>query len=995
MVFQIELLGQPQLRADGTPHAFRAPARALSLLTYLLLHRAQPSPRDAVAFLFWPDLPESEARAKLRYDIRELREALPQGEGVTWILADNRTIRWNPEAPIWLDVAEFERLASVADGAAEAVALYGGDLAHRLDDEWLQAPRERLRELQSSLLFGLVESSRAQGDVRRAMSYAQRLVQHDPWREDAVRALIELRHESRDRAGALRLYSDFAERLQAELGAEPMYETTAVYQRVLAAAEAAFGPRHNLPVTLNTFVGRQREAEALRALLETRRLVTLIGAGGVGKTRLATEVARTLVDCFSDGVWLVELAPIADPTLIASTIAGALGLLSIPEPSLLATLQGKHLLLVLDNCEHLIADAARIVERFAAECPRMHVLATSREPLRIAGERLERVVSLELPATDGNTAPSIATLRESPAVQLFLDRAADAAPAFKIDAESVADRSALAAISFRLDGIPLAIELAAARTSSHGIEMLAQRLDDRFAVLTAGRRTALPRQQTLQATLDWSYGLLAAIEQRLFDRLGVFAGGWTLDAAMAVCSDDVVSPSRVIDVLSSLVDKSLVVVESRGHEARYHLLETTRAYALQRLAQGGEGGRTAQRHAEFYLAFAEQTDNTWGAIGSYGELEHVGLELDNFRAALHWAIDGLNDPALGSLLLGSLRWFFGARSLNAECVRWSELALVALGPKPEAAHEASAQLALAGSMGAMPFFPRLHYYRAAHPGQFIVAAERAAELLDGVAGAQANRALALSLAAMHLRLANEERAASVAGSALSAARDSSTPLAIAMAVYATSFTIDPRAANQRTALLTEALELARTVSNLYYSAVILHALAEVAFESGDSATARLYAQESTALQAHIAPLNVAQSQINRAAYCLRLGLIDEARTSSRYALSVARRIGEPMIAAAAFQHVAAIAADCQDTERAARLLGASNAQRVDAPPRLYTEQTSYDLTMAAVRKKLSDSDVDRLLRQGQGWSIDYAMEQAGQVLQPLQSCHSAHEASLW
>ena len=984
---QIRLFGEPQLRRDADPVGYRPPARTVPLLTYLLLHRDTPLARAAVAAVFWPDLLESEALAKLRYYVRDLREALPTVKTIPWFLADKQTIYWNPAAPVWLDVAEFEVLAANPETASAAVEIYIGDLGGRLDEEWLRAKREHFREMQSRLLHGLVTSSRARNDLLGALVYAQRLVQHDPWREDAIRALIELRHETGDRAGALQFYRGFAERLVAELGVEPMAETIAVFDRISAAVDlrelalpslpvlAGKHVRHNLPSSLTSFVGRDSEVVALSALLCQRRLLTLIGTGGVGKTRLAIETARTLVDQFSDGVWLVELASLADPTLIVSTIANSLGLQSPSEPSLLAMLQGKRILLVLDNCEHLIAGAASIVERLIGECPLIHVLATSREPLRCVGERTERVISLGLPASFDGKSPSQEALRQSSAVRLFLERAADVSPALQVNDESEADRKELATIARRLDGIPLAIEFAAARTSSLSIAELAQRLDDRFALLTAGKRTALPRQQTLRAALDWSYELLTPAEQRLLQRAAIFAGGWTIEAVSAVCSDDGFAESRVVDLLSSLVDKSLAVVDVGSADARYRLLETTRAYALERLVEAGEAEAIARRHAKYYAAFAQQGENTWSSLLSFEALERFSLELDNYRAVLAWAIDCANDPELGATLIGSMRWAFAAKSLNAELVRWCERALLALGPRPQKQAEADVQLALAGSMGTTPYFPRFHYYRAVAPERFIRACERAADVFLAV-GDEANRALALSLAVMHLQLAGEARAVSVAGDALVAARSCGKPLAIAMALYATSFALDQDAAVERTTLLGEALVLARVAQSPYQPAAILHALGEVAFESGDPMRALAYARESALPKIGLAPVNQAQALITSSAYCLALGEIAEARASARAALIIARRIGEPMIAGAAFQHIAGIAAESGDLERAAHLLGASDALRAEAPPRLFTERTGYDQTLAKIRERLSEGDLDSLMHAGFEWSIENAIEQA-------------------
>jgi hypothetical protein len=351
------------------------------------------------------------------------------------------------------------------------------------------------------------------------------------------------------------------------------------------------------------------------------------------------------------------------------------------------------------------------------------------------------------------------------------------------------------------------------------------------------------------------------------------------------------------------------------------------------------------------------------------------MEHDNYRAALNWAFDPANDPGLGALLVGSIRWGFSARSLNAECVRWCELGLAALGPQPQPLHEAALQLALAGSMSSLPFFPRFHYYRAAHPERFLAAAERAAKLLLEV-GDRARRAHALSLTVMHLRLVNATHAVPIASEAISLARESGKPLAIAYALYAMSFAIDQRATSERIALLTEAHEFAQLVSKTNHPSAILHALGEVAFEAGDHALALSYAQRSSMVPGGLAAVNRAQAYISCAAYHLVLGNIGESRASARYALAVARRIGEPMTAAASLLHAAGIAAVCGDTERAARLLGASDARRSGAPPRLFTEQSGFDHTLVIIREKLSDEKASQLMQEGYDWSIDYAIEQA-------------------
>ena len=553
LALQIRLFGQPQLHNADAALVLRAPARLLSLLVYVLLHRDQTLSRDAVAVRFWPDLLPSEARARLRYDIRELREALPPSEHVPWLLIDARSIRWNPAAAMWLDVAEFEQLAAEPKTVAAAVDLYGGDLAASLDEDWLAQKREYLHQLQSRLLWGLVESRRNENDAGGAIIYAQRLMLHDPWREDGIRALLELRHATGDRAGALRLYHDFVGRLRVELGVEPMTETTAVYDRVLAGRNRR-GPASVSPVSANS------------------------------------EVAR----------------------------------------------------------------------------------------------------------------PN-----------------------------------------------------------------------------------------------GWSFERLSLIERRLLNRAGIFAGGWSLDSVTAVCGDDGVAAPPVVDTLASLVGKSFVTMDSTSLEVRYYLPEPARSEAFERLAQTADYGEVARRHARFYLALAVRNDNTWAATGSHGDLELFARDLDNYRVALAWTIDVDKNLDAASSLITALRWAFASRALNAETVRWSDRALAALGPKPKRSLEATLQLALAGSMGTMPFYPRFHFYRAHDGGRFASAGERAFELLPATGGNAPRRALALSLAAMHLQLTGETRAASLNAAALSIARNCEDPLAIAMALYGRSFSIDHGGFRQR------------------------------------------------------------------------------------------------------------------------------------------------------------------------------------------------------
>jgi non-specific serine/threonine protein kinase len=402
---------------------------------------------------------------------------------------------------------------------------------------------------------------------------------------------------------------------------------------------ATAGPPTNLPISLTSFIGREREiAEVTRLLAgppSESRLLTLTGAGGCGKTRLALRVAGEALGDFPDGVWLVELAALADPALVAGAVAMAVGVREVPgralTESLVDHLRDRTLLLILDNCEHLVAAAAGLADVLLRSCPRLRVLATSREPLGSAGETIWRVPSLTLPPLSAADAPLLEPLTRYEAVRLFVERARAAVPAFAPSAENA---PALVEICRRLDGIPLAIELAAARVRVFSAAQIAARLDDRFRLLTAGPRTALPRQQTLRATVDWSYDLLAEPERALLRRLSVFAGGWTFEAAEAVAAGDGIQTHAVLDLMAQLVDKSLVIAEEQRGAVRYRLLETIRAYARDRLLEAGEAERTRDRHLAYFLGLAEEAEPRLRGAEERVTLDRLEAEHANLQAAL-------------------------------------------------------------------------------------------------------------------------------------------------------------------------------------------------------------------------------------------------------------------------------------------------------------------------------------------------------------------------
>jgi predicted ATPase/class 3 adenylate cyclase len=442
-----------------------------------------------------------------------------------------------------------------------------------------------------------------------------------------------------------------------------------VFELVVPGLPADFPPlrtldvrAQNLPIQSTSFVGREQEMDDIKGLLRSTRLVTLTAMGGTGKTRLSLQVGADVIDEFNDGVWFVELAPLSDGRLVAQSLATVLGVKEQPGESItdsvVKRIDGQQMLLILDNCEHLVNACAALCEALLASCPALRILASSRELLRIPGETAYRVQSLPLP--DPKSMPRAESLTRYGAVRLFVDRAQAVSASFRV---TDANAPAVASICQRLDGIPLALELAAARIRSMSVEELNQRLDKRFNVLTRGSRTALPRQQTLRALIDWSYELLSADERTMIGRLAVFVGGWLLEAAEQVCAGEDIEEDQVLDLLDSFVDKSLVIAEERSGVTRYRMLETVREYARERLNDASDADSVRARHLQFYLMLAEEASSN--LIGpKKGEwLELLDGERENLLAA-HAECDHAEDGGvLGLRLAHALKRYWLSRGL--------------------------------------------------------------------------------------------------------------------------------------------------------------------------------------------------------------------------------------------------------------------------------------------------------------------------------------------
>jgi predicted ATPase/DNA-binding SARP family transcriptional activator len=696
-------------------------AKVRALLADLLLHLGRPVSADRLIEDLWgDDLPVHPANA-LQLKVSRLRQALENAEPDGGELVVSRSpgylLRLDREA---VDERRFAALTERAGATqdprdraallADALALWRGPpLAEFADATFAQAAIARLEEQRLAALEEQAEARLALGEHSLLAGEVGELVARHPLRERLRGAHILALYRAGRQAEAVNSYLELRSRLAGDLGLDPGPGLAALYQAILEHApglEGAPAPptlaarrRTNLPAMLTDVVGRTAAVAELRALLSERRLVTLTGPGGVGKTRLALEVATQSAGAFPDGVWLVELA---GPGLAAAgtppeTVTALLGTkddsATDPADLLAEVLRTSRMLLILDNCEHLVDQAAKLTARLLQAAPGLHVLATSREPLMLTGETVWAVPPLDLPELAAGPEP--ATLAQFSAVQLFVTRASASAPGFRLDEGNA---QAVAALCRRLDGIPLALELAATRVRSLGVHELLARLDDRFGLLVTGHRDAPARQQTLWAVIDWSWELLSEPERLVLRRLAVSADGCTLEAAEAICAEDDLD---VPGLVSRLVDRSLVVVAGAPDSPRYRLLDSIAAYSLRRLGQAGEAGRTRLRHRRYYSDLAERAAPHLRGHDQRSWLLRLDAEAGNLRSAVDSARED-NDPA-ALRMVNALTWYWFLRGRLTEARRALDEAL-ALGRAPAAARAIatawrSGFTALAGERG--------------------------------------------------------------------------------------------------------------------------------------------------------------------------------------------------------------------------------------------------------------------------------------------------------
>jgi non-specific serine/threonine protein kinase len=642
------------------------------LLALLAIRHGAAVDRDWLAGTLWPESSQSAALANLRRSLTDLRQRL--GSQAARLTATPHTLCLDL-AGAAVDLLTFDAALhqEAAASLETAIALYRGPLLEGCVEEWVLAERQAREEAYLRALECLSEQAARAGDWEVAARHLRRAVAVDPLRETAQRALMAALAASGNYAAATMAYRDLRLRLHRELHVEPDPATRALFEQLRAESRRAASPRAEwkrggtvarrpssppgspappsgrFPHPLTHLVGREREAQQVREALAKTRLVTLTGAGGVGKTRLAIRVAGAAAAQFTHGAWFVDLAGLRDARLVPQAFAAALRVdqtANQPLPALLVErLEAQRLLLVVDNCEHLLAATASLIATLLTACPSLQVLATSRRALGITGEFDWRVPSL----------------RETEAVALFIQRAEAVQPRFALTETTAA---AVTEVCRRLDGIPLAIELAAARLKILSAEQIAARLagrvGERFRLLTGGSRAAVPRQQTLRATMDWSCQLLKAPERALLACLSVFAGSWSLEAAESVGGSEP-DPHDRLELLTALADQSLVVVEDRGGEARYRLLETTREYAHELLAAAGELGSARARHLTYFLGIAEAAAVNLGGAEQSAWIRRLEADHDNLRAALEFCLAGGGDSDVALRLTAALWRFWAVR----------------------------------------------------------------------------------------------------------------------------------------------------------------------------------------------------------------------------------------------------------------------------------------------------------------------------------------------
>jgi predicted ATPase/class 3 adenylate cyclase len=724
---------------------------------------------------------------------------------------------------------------------------------------------------------------------------------------------------------------------------------------------------NNLPAQLTSFIGRERELAEAKTRLEGARLLTLIGPGGTGKTRLSIQLGSQLKSAFEDGVWLVEFAPISDPSLVMQTIASALDVREVPGTPLKVLvhdyLREKQLLLILDNCEHLVEASAKVTDEFLHIAHNIKIIVSSREALGINGETVYRVPSLSLPEQDGVTKDAAL---EYESVQLFVERASAANRKFQLTDENA---SSVAQICSRLDGIPLAIELAASRISVFSPEQIAKRLGDRFKLLTGGSRTALPRQQTLRALIDWSYELLSEDERALLRRLSVFAGGWTFEAAETIC--DTVD---VFEHLPQLVNKSLVTVNDEGDEPRYFLLETIRQYARDKLLENGEGEGTRDRHLAYFLEMAETAQpEILVKEKELGWINCLQMEYDNIRTAIEWGLS--NDPVAVARLVYSLSSLMVVLSSAGEGHRWGEKALKEIDDsgKNKSDEEKLSRARLLVSMGIMSF----------SMGDNQTSRSEAKEASPILRKLGDKRALAIALGFLCgacILTGHKDEAIEVFEEALVIAEELGDKYVLGTVLSAGS-RVDVFAKRDFSKAIehhSRASKLLKEHGNRWSYGIAMYGFGNLYMAQRDFAKSReKYKIAMQTMQELGSTRNVSMIKSDLAHILRYEGKYPEAISAYRETIKEWQRMGHRAAIAHQLESLAFIAKALGQPDRALRLFGAAEAMRQKIEIDMTTqEREEYEKEVADLKENIDENEFTSLWAEGRSMSMEEAIELA-------------------
>ena len=737
-------------------------------------------------------------------------------------------------------------------------------------------------------------------------------------------------------------------------------------------------PTHNLPSPRSSFVGREQEMLEVERQLAVTRLLTLTGAGGSGKTRLALEVARDLLEAYPEGVWLVQLAPLSEGELVPRAVAEALEVPERPAQPLADTLAevlgSRQLLLVLDNCEHLLEASARLVDLMLDSCPRVRILATSREALGVEGELRWPVPPLSVP--ERQRTPSSEELEGYESVRLFVERARGRDPSFSLGPQNAL---VVAEICRRLEGIPLAIELAAARVGTLPVEQISKRLADSLKLLTGGSKTKMPKQRTLRGALDWSHELLSEDEKKLFGRLSVFAGGWTLEASEALGAGEGVEEDEVLDLLSGLVEKSLVVAKvSDEGGVRYRLLEPVRQYALGKLEESGTAQAARRRHTEFFLALAEEADPALEGAQQAAWLERLEEEHDNMRAALSWSLEEGNGPELGLRMGAALGEFWHLRGHHREGRRWLEEALARSGRLP------TADRARALNRASWLALLQGDYDRSQEASEEGLELEGVEHFRTG-GGDSVAAALRRTLAQSVLVRGDPERAMELLEESLSLSREAGHVRGAALSLSLLASVSRSRGDFERaTELYEEALALCRESGNPAAMAAILDDLGYTLLFQGDLERATVVSEEAAAILRKLEHRHQLAGALDTLGWAA-LNRSDPERARDLFAegLGMDLRLGDKLGVSQRFEGLACVAGTRGQAERAAKLLGAAQALHEAMGFPLWHEQhTLIEPYLAAARSQLDESAWTEAREGGRAMSMEAAIEYALSAEEP-------------